>query len=403
MITTFYPPYNFGGDGIFVHRLSNELAKRGHQVEVIHSIDAYRFKARHEPKEPYQDHPNITVHGLKSSVGFLSLLATHQLGTPGDVPRIRKILQTPFDVIHYHNISLLGPKILEHGKAIKLYSIHEYWLVCPTHALFKFNRAACTRPHCLACSLVYKRPPQWWRYSGMLAAAVKHVDAFMASSRFSKEVHQTRGLDAPIIHLPFFIPAVESVTLEDGAVTSSSHQEPYFLFVGRLERLKGLQTLIPTFRQYAKAQLWIAGAGSYEGELRRLASGCNNIRFLGHLSQRELHTVYSHAIAVIVPSLCFEAFPMVILEAFRAQTPVIARRLGALTEMIEESGGGFVYATDTELLSALDHMLEDPSFRRKLGLSGYQAYQQRWTPDVYLQRYFGLINKIAATRGLLYV
>ena len=49
MITTFYPPYNFGGDGIFVHRLSNELARRGHHVEVIHCIDAYHLLARQEP------------------------------------------------------------------------------------------------------------------------------------------------------------------------------------------------------------------------------------------------------------------------------------------------------------------------------------------------------------------
>ena len=46
MITTFYPPYNCGGDGIFVHQLSNELARRGHQVDVIHCIDAYRLRER---------------------------------------------------------------------------------------------------------------------------------------------------------------------------------------------------------------------------------------------------------------------------------------------------------------------------------------------------------------------
>ena len=41
MITTFYPPYNFGGDGIFIYRLSNALANRGHKVDIIHCKDAY--------------------------------------------------------------------------------------------------------------------------------------------------------------------------------------------------------------------------------------------------------------------------------------------------------------------------------------------------------------------------
>jgi hypothetical protein len=80
MITTFYPPYNFGGDGIFVKRLANELAQRGHQVEVIHCIDAYHLLSSQESQGSYPDHPNVTVHGLKSRFGFLSPLATYLTG-----------------------------------------------------------------------------------------------------------------------------------------------------------------------------------------------------------------------------------------------------------------------------------------------------------------------------------
>src|SRR6516162_6538286 len=133
MITTFYPPYNFGGDGIFVHRLSNELARRGHAVNVIHCIDSYRLLAGREPDRPYEDHPNVTVHGLQSPFGFCSPLATQQTGSPlFKSRRIRQILEESFDVIHYHNISLVGgPRILEYGNGIKLYTIHDYWFLCP--------------------------------------------------------------------------------------------------------------------------------------------------------------------------------------------------------------------------------------------------------------------------------
>ena len=94
MITTFYPPYNFGGDGIFVHRLSNELARRGHRVDVIHCTDAYRIVAGRNPSDVYQNHPNVTIHGLKSAFGFLSPLATQQTGLPlfksADILRVLK-------------------------------------------------------------------------------------------------------------------------------------------------------------------------------------------------------------------------------------------------------------------------------------------------------------------------
>ena len=74
--------------------------------------------------------------------------------------RLKAILGSRFDVIHYHNISLIGgPKILHFGQGIKLYTLHEYWLLCPTHLLFKYNRKPCTHQHCFACTLAYKRPP----------------------------------------------------------------------------------------------------------------------------------------------------------------------------------------------------------------------------------------------------
>src|SRR5450755_3231509 len=61
-LTTFYPPYSFGGDAIFVSRLANALARRGHEVEVIHCVDSYRMFAKTEPPAQLLDHPNVTVH-----------------------------------------------------------------------------------------------------------------------------------------------------------------------------------------------------------------------------------------------------------------------------------------------------------------------------------------------------
>jgi glycosyltransferase involved in cell wall biosynthesis len=397
MITTFYPPYNFGGDGIFVHRLSNELARRGHQVDVIHCIDSYRFLAGQEPAGTYADHPKVTVHGLQSPFGFLSPLATQQTGYPlFKSARIQQILEKGFDVIHYHNVSLVGgPRILEYGQGIKLYTMHEFWLVCPAHVLFRFNRAVCTRLCCFPCQLVHRRPPQWWRYSGLLEAAVRHVDAFIAPSRFSKDKHHEMGLDVPIVHLPSFVPPAEAMLPACGGTSGEAPEEPYFLFVGRLEKLKGLQTLIPVFRNYHSARLLIAGTGSDEAWLRGLAAGSVNIRFLDYVSGRELRTLYRGARAVIVPSLTFEIFPLVILEAFRERTPVIARDLGGMPEVVKESGGGFVYDTEEELVAAVDQLSVDPELREELGQRGYQAYQCNWTAEAHLARYLALIREIA--------
>lgn len=396
MVTTFYPPYSFGGDGIFVQRLSDELARRGHQVEVVHCVDSYLAKAGVEPIKTSQDHPNITVHSLKSRFGILSPLATQQTGVALFNSRALKgILHRRFDVIHYHNISLVGgPGVLGYGNGIKLYTTHEYWLVCPTHLLFRFKRAPCVAPHCFLCGLTYKRPPQWWRYSGLLERAVKHVDAFIAPTRFSIDVHRRMGLEVPFVHLPVFVPRVPDESDRGDTV----NEDPYFLFVGRLETIKGPQTLLPVFKRYKRARLVIAGAGEAEAGLRRSAADCTNIEFRGFLEQSELRSLYRHAVAVIVPSLCYEIFPLVMLEALREKTPVLARKLGGMAEVIEDSGGGVAYESDDELIAGMNHLLEDASYRRVLGTSGYQAFEKNWTAEAHLDRYFALIREIAAGR-----
>ncbi|MBN2060684.1 MAG: glycosyltransferase family 4 protein [Deltaproteobacteria bacterium] len=397
MITTFYPPYNFGGDGVYVHRLSNELARLGHKVDVIHCIDSYKLLARREPENGYNDHPNVTVHGLRSPYGFLSPLATQQTGFPLFKSRkIRQILDKGFDVIHYHNISLVGgPKILECGKGLKLYTMHEYWLVCPTHVLFKFNREPCTSPECFLCNLIYKRPPQLWRHYRLLPKAVKHVDTFIAPSRFSRDTHRRMGLDARIVHLPYFLPDIgDNRRMDTKYESEPKTKRPYFLFAGRLEKIKGPQTLIPVFRHYGGARLLIAGKGNYAPELRKLAGENSNIEFLGFLTHDRLAILYRNAVATIVPSLCFDVFPNVVLETFRQKTPVIVRNLGGMPEFIEDSGGGSIYNNVSDLIAEMDYYLENPEESKERGEKGYRAYERLWSSRRHLDRYFDLINDI---------
>ncbi len=397
MITTFYPPYHFGGDGVFVHRLSNELAKRGHRVDVIHSLDAYSLHSD-EPNGRFPNHPNVRVYGLKSKTGILSSLLTQQTGFPYFSKNIREIIENgKYDIIHFHNISLIGgPKVLEYGNGMKLYTTHEYWLVCPTHVLFKFNREACVKPSCFLCSVIYKRPPELWRYTGMLERAVKHVDAFISPSRFAADMHRNMGLQIPIVHIPMFVPRPPEPVNEVEMISRfASPERPYFLFVGRLEKLKGLQDVIPIFREYKHADLLIAGTGGgYQEELRNLSGENTRIKFLGNLPYEDLMALYSGAIALLVPSLCYETFGLIVAEAFTMKTPVIVKDIGALREIVTESGGGFLYQKDSELVEIMETLRTNPDLRNRLGERGYSAYCKNWTEDHYFDKYFNLISEI---------
>jgi glycosyltransferase involved in cell wall biosynthesis len=395
MVTTFYPPLHFGGDAAYAYQLTNALAKRGHAVTVVHSADAYRALGGTHAGD-FAHAPGVTVHRLETRSPTGSSLATYLTGKPGVyAQQLHDVLDDgSYDVVHFHNVSLAGgPGVLGYGDAVKLYTTSEHWLVCPMHVLFRYNREPCVEPHCLRCTLAFRRPPQLWRYTGLLDRSVKHVDLFLSPSRFTLEAHRARGFTAPMRHLPYFHTGDDHVAVEVPAAT-----RPYFLYVGRLERLKGVQVLIDLFRNYRRADLLIVGEGTYEQALRQQAEGLDHVRFLGRLHPSQLGALYDAAVALLVPSIGYEVFGIVALEAFARRTPAIAHDLGALTEVIEDSGGGLLYRTTVELREAMDRLLGDEELRAQLGNHGHDAWQRLWSEDVHVAGYYDAIEQAKGLR-----
>ncbi len=394
LVTTYYPPYHFGGDAVFVHRLAQALAARGHGVDVVHSVDAYRL-ARTEPQAGFNETPGVRRFPLESRFPVLASLLAHQSGSPGPYRHgLREILAPGrYDVVHFHNVSLVGgPAVLALGDAVKLYTAHEYWLVCPTHVLFRFDREACTKKHCLACTLHARRPPQLWRATNHMAESLAHLDRLLMPSRFALERHRADGITAPMQVLPSFVP----VPREEPRPATG---ERCFLFVGRLEKLKGLQDLLPLFREMRDARLRIAGTGTYEPELRRLAAGLPNVEFLGVVHPSRIAELYGSAHAVLVPSLCYEVFPLAPVEAMANGVPVIARRIGAVTEVVEESGGGLLFDTPAECRAAMERLMASPSLHIELGARGRSTALAQWTEDAHIARYLDLIGDLLGQRA----
>ncbi|MBK9314430.1 MAG: glycosyltransferase family 4 protein [Acidobacteria bacterium] len=397
-LTTFYPPYSFGGDAMYLYRLCHALGDAGHQVDVVHCLDSYHLLHPGEPEIQFKPHPRVRIHGLRSGYGALSPFLTQQTGRPFLKTRqIHELLKSnTYDVIHFHNISLLGPEILKlespGSQPVKIYTTHEHWLICPMHVLWKFNSRPCEKPECLCCTLMGKRPPQLWRYTSMLTEAGSHIDQFVSPSRFTSRMHAERGFPYPVGHLPYFIDRIDS----DWQDPEPRPQErPYFLFVGRLEEIKGLQKLIRIWDRVEDCDLLVAGTGTYGSQLRAMAAGNQRIKFLGGLPQKELGALYVHALACLVPSLTYETFGIIIIEAFARKTPVIVHNLGALPEVVQESGGGFIYQTDDELLSAIHRLHNSPAIGKELGEKGYRSFLQWWSRDAHLKQYTELLNTTA--------
>ena len=391
---TFYPPYSFGGDAIAIQRLARALTHRGHEVTVIHDIDAFSLVAGGDTVARESPDDGVETIALRSSAGRLAPILAQQTGQP-TVHRatLREIFRArAFDVVNFHNPSLIGgPGIFGLARpSTILYTAHEHWLVCPTHVLWRHKREVCTGRQCIRCQLRYRRPPQLWRYSPNLRQWFERVDLFIAMSEFSRRKHKEFGFPCEMKVLPPFVPSQPA-----GIADESPHPRPYFFFAGRLEEIKGVQTVIPRM-PVVGADLLIAGDGSYRGELESLAG--ERVRFVGEVRPEDLPRYYRHALATVVPSITYETFGLTLIESFACGTPVIARRLGPFPEIIESCGGGFLFTDDVELDSALTSLATDPALRRRLGDNALEGHRTLWSEEVITTRYLAMVEQARLER-----
>jgi len=99
--------------------------------------------------------------------------------------------------------------------------------------------------------------------------------------------------------------------------------------------------------------------------------------------------------ALVVPSVCFETFGIILIEAFKQSTPVIARRIGPFPEIVETAGGGELFSTRDELVAAMHRLQDDPARRDGLARAGYQAYVARWSESAVIPQYLEIVAAAA--------
>jgi len=379
----------------------------------VYNADAYRVLSGGKAPGEFPYCEGVRVHALESSPALLEPLLMQQTGRPfRHRGRLRQILAghagpdaRDYDVIHFHNVSLMGaPAVLGYGggpDTLRLYTLHEHWLVCPMHVLWRYGREVCESRTCVRCQLRGGRPPQWWRFGGQLERALGKIDAFIAPSEFTARKHRELGLELPVRHIPHFTRDIpEDLARDGGQEFQRDDTSPgYFLYAGRLAPEKGAASLVRCFRRYRDAELWIAGDGSERAALEALARDLPHVRFLGRLAPAELAHYYAGAIGVIVPSLCYEVFGLTAVEAFSAGTPAIVRDRGALPELVASTGGGFRYSSEDELIDAMERLRGDPGLRAELGRKARAAQREQMSEQPYMEAYEALVSELRTQRG----
>ena len=392
--------YIKGGAETVYFQERNMLKQAG--VEVID------FSMQHENNFPsdYADYfvSNVDYHkgnnllgGIKTAVNFVHNAEACK--------KMQALLEKERpDIVHFHNIyHQLTPAIIKVARDFGCKTVltaHDYKIVCPSYSMLRDGKVcdSCItgtvfnafRYRCQdgsASKSLLLSLEATWQY---IAKNYQALDVIVSPSEFLRGVIKRTLPDSRI--------DVIVNGIDDSLPVDDIADKGYLLFVGRLSREKGAESLLRAHQQMAsKIPLKIVGHGPLYNQL---IEQYPNAEFLGYVQQGEgLDHLIKHARAVIVPSECYENCSMSVLEAMSFARPVIGARIGGIPEQIRDGVDGVLFEPGNveELASVLDDFAQRPEKAHLMGRNARERlcekYALRKHMDTLLNLYQELLSK----------
>ncbi|MGB7307491.1 MAG: glycosyltransferase [Candidatus Acidiferrales bacterium] len=376
-----------GGEDLAA-KVERELVQsHGHTVDLFEAdnseIVGFAAKAKTALGTIYSPSANrglaARIRSFKPSVvhilNFFPLLSPsiHYACREAGVPVVQKI--SNFRLICPNALLLRDGRICEDcvGKTIPWPGV--------LHACYRDSRVGST---VLATMLATHR---------LLGTWDKAVDGYIVRTNFSRSKLIEGGLPAAkIAIIPSFAP-------DPGVRVVGSGR--FAFFAGRLSPEKGIATLLSAWDRFNDPLLClkVAGDGPLRDEVMRRADG-RRVEYLGSLSRRDVQGLMREAALLIFPSDCYENFPLSIVEAFACGVPVIASRIGAMAEIIDDGRTGLHFrAGDAEDLAAkVEWSAGHPEQLSRMRRECRAEYLAKYTPERNYQMLMELYDSVTGSK-----
>ena len=381
-----------GEDGVFAAEVAL-LRENGHKV--IEYVDCNKRIKKMHPLAVFRD----TLWSFHTYKKFVKLIKEEKP-----------------DIAHFHNIfPLISPSAYYACKKMGVpvvQTIHNYRLLCPGAFFFRdgricekcignffpiyqtlddyidnfFNKKMSRADNSILnfpwSAVFHKCYKKSYLYSfvvslmifihRVLGTWINKVDGYIVLTEFGRFKFIEGGLpeDKIFVKSNFIYP--------DPGMREDFHGD-YILFVGRLSAEKGLRTFLRTWDNKENISLKIVGDGPLRKELEDFVriKEINNIEFLGKKSKEEVYSLMKKACFLLFPSKWYEGFPLTILEAFACGLPVVAFRIGAMSEYL---GLYLMNKNENNLMDIVKNVLENKNIG-KLQLDFRKCFEDNYTSE----------------------
>jgi len=305
-------------------------------------------------------------------------------------------------IAHLHNIyhqitPAIIPVLSKAGLKIVM-TLHDYKIICPNYLMVNRKYAICNKCqgtrfwHATAgkCkngsyikSLLLSIEAYWYKWS----KSYEKVDIMLCPSRFLADLVAKYRIDpARVRVLPNGI--------DTDASGYSKEDSGYALFLGRISKEKGVETLLKAHRLLSnRFKLKIVGTGPLMG---RLKPNCPDVEFTGNKTGLELKELVRNASFVIAPSECNENCSMSVLSGMAFGKPVIASRIGGIPEQVDDNKTGclFKMGDSEDLAKKMAFLANNKDLRREMGKAARKKAEEAYSLDAHCRKLIGIYEEI---------
>lgn len=339
----FYPR---GGDCIHTIQLKKLLEQKGHQVAVF-SMDfpenLESIYSEYWPSEVSFENkkPKKLISALKRPFGVLEVSEKWN----------RLLNEFEPDIVHLHNIhSQLSPIIAEESKKQNIpvvWTLHDYKLLCPTYTFMDNTGNVCE--DCL------KKPKSVITKKCIKESLLPSVLGYLELKKWNKNklqqithkfISPSRFLKSKMMEGGFHSEQIEHIfNFADNEKFNNivkSKRKNQIIYLGRLSKEKGVETLCKAFNNKQNVKLKIIGDGALRLNLQKKYAS-STIEFLGFKSWDFIKEELGNSKFLVIPSEWYENNPLTIIEALALGTPVLGAGIGGIPELITQKKNGLIF------------------------------------------------------------